>query len=165
MAGTFFASWKQYRAFRRTPRSNRRIVFYAESGQDWHHWRDIVRHLTGELGETICYVSSDPDDPGLQQDSARIRPVWIGRGLCRIWFFQWLEADVMVTQLLDLGNLDLKRSVNPVHYVYVFHSLISTHMAAAFFVVLYAFPAGMVLYWASNNFWHLVKVAAGRLRR
>ena len=125
MAGTFFASWKQYRAFRRTPRSDRRIVFYAESGQDWHHWRDIVRHLTGELGETICYVSSDPDDPGLHQDSAKIRPVWIGRGLCRIWFFQWLKADVMVTQLLDLGNLELKRSVNPVHYIYVFHSLIS----------------------------------------
>ena len=38
-------------------------------------------------------------------------------------------------------------------------------MAGAFFVLLYAFPAGMVLYWTSNNFWHLVKVAAGRLRR
>jgi len=37
-------------------------------------------------------------------------------------------------------------------------------MAAAFFVVLYAFPAGMVLYWASNNFWHLAKVVAGRAR-
>ena len=37
-------------------------------------------------------------------------------------------------------------------------------MAAAFFVVLYGFPAGMVLYWASNNFWHLAKVVAGRAR-
>jgi YidC/Oxa1 family membrane protein insertase len=37
-------------------------------------------------------------------------------------------------------------------------------MAAAFFVVLYGFPAGMVLYWTSNNFWHLVKVAAARAR-
>jgi YidC/Oxa1 family membrane protein insertase len=129
MAGAFVACWKQYRAFRRTPRSHRRIVFYAESGQDWHHWRDVVRVLTGELGDTICYVSSDPDDPGLQQNDARIIPFCIGQGLWRIWFFQWLEADVMVTQLLDLGSLELKRSVNPVHYVYVFHSLISTHMA------------------------------------
>jgi YidC/Oxa1 family membrane protein insertase len=38
-------------------------------------------------------------------------------------------------------------------------------MAGAFFVVLYGFPAGMVLYWASNNFWHLLKVLAGRVGR
>lgn len=36
---------------------------------------------------------------------------------------------MLVTQLLDLDNKDLKRSVHPVHYVYMFHSLISTHMA------------------------------------
>jgi hypothetical protein len=129
MAGTFFGCWRQYRAFRRLPRSDRRIVFYAESSQDWHHWRDLIGHLTTELGETICYVSSDPDDPGLHQRSPRISPFCIGRGLWRIWFFQWLDADVLVTQLLDLDNLELKRSIHPVHYVYVFHSLVSTHMA------------------------------------
>jgi YidC/Oxa1 family membrane protein insertase len=31
--------------------------------------------------------------------------------------------------MLDLGNFDLRRSIHPVHYVYMFHSLISTHMA------------------------------------
>ena len=31
-------------------------------------------------------------------------------------------------------------------------------MAGAFFFLLYAFPAGMVLYWTSNNLWHLLKV-------
>ncbi|MGI9308765.1 MAG: YidC/Oxa1 family membrane protein insertase [Gammaproteobacteria bacterium] len=31
-------------------------------------------------------------------------------------------------------------------------------MAAAFFVLFYTFPAGMVLYWASNNLFHLLKV-------
>ena len=36
---------------------------------------------------------------------------------------------MVLTQLLDLDNLDLKRSVNPVHYVFMFHSLVSTHMA------------------------------------
>lgn len=104
-------------------------MFYAESAQDWHHWRALVAHLTGALGETICYVSSDPGDPGLRQDPERIHPFCIGRGWWRIWFFQWLRADVLVTQLLDLGNLELKRSIHPVHYIYVFHSLVSTHMA------------------------------------
>ncbi len=58
-----------------------------------------------------------------------IRSFCIGKGLWRIWFCQFLDADVLVTQILDFGNLDLKRPVHPVHVVYMFHSLISTHMA------------------------------------
>ena len=33
-------------------------------------------------------------------------------------------------------------------------------MAGAFFVLLYTFPAGMVLYWTSSNLFHLIKVQA-----
>jgi len=35
-------------------------------------------------------------------------------------------------------------------------------LGALFFLLLYTFPAGMVLYWTANNFWHLAKVLAGR---
>lgn len=129
MALSFFRDWSAWRAFRRVPRAERRIVFLSESGQDWHHFAPVVRHLTGVLGEAILYVSSDPHDPGLHQSSPRIRPFCIGAGVWRIWFCQFLDADVLVTQILDFGNLDLKRSVHPVHVVYMFHSLISTHMA------------------------------------
>jgi hypothetical protein len=124
-----FQNWQAHRAFKRLPRSDRHIVIFAESGQDWHHCASIVRHLTVVLGKKVCYVSSDANDPGLAQNHASILPFCIGDGFFRILFFQVLEADVMLTQLLDLDNLDLKSSVNPVHYVYMFHSLISTHMA------------------------------------
>ncbi len=125
----FFRHWFACRAFNRLPRAQRRIVLYAESGQDWHHFQPIVSHLTGPLGASVCYVSSDERDPGLSQDNPRILPFCIGKGMVRIWFFQFLDADVLLTQMLDLGNFDLKRSIRPVHYVYMFHSLISTHMA------------------------------------
>jgi YidC/Oxa1 family membrane protein insertase len=81
------------------------------------------------IGASLCYASSDEDDPGLHQDNPRIRPFCIGKGVVRIWFFQFLDADLLLTQMLDLGNFDLKRSIRPVHYVYMFHSLISTHMS------------------------------------
>jgi YidC/Oxa1 family membrane protein insertase len=35
-------------------------------------------------------------------------------------------------------------------------------MAAGFFLLFYTFPAGMVLYWTANNFWHLVKIGVTR---
>lgn len=31
-------------------------------------------------------------------------------------------------------------------------------MAGVFLLLLYTFPAGMVLYWTANNFWHLLRV-------
>jgi len=127
--GAFLRHWSAYRRFRRLPREARHIVVYSESAQDWHHFRPVLEHLTGALGERVCYVSSDAQDPGLHRDDPRILPFCIGKGAVRIWFFQFLQADMLLTQMLDLGNLDLKRSVHPVHYVYMFHSLISTHMA------------------------------------
>jgi len=127
--GRFVSNWRQVRAFRKLPRGERQIVVFSESAQDWHHHATTIDELTGRLGRSICYVASDPSDPGLHQDNPKIRPFCIGDGFFRILFFQTLRADIMVTQLLDLGNLDLKRSVHPVHYVYMFHSLISTHMA------------------------------------
>jgi len=35
-------------------------------------------------------------------------------------------------------------------------------MAGVFLLLLYTFPAGMVLYWTANNFWHLLRVAWDR---
>jgi len=125
----FIGHWRAHRAFKRLPRSDRNIVVFSESRQDWHHHATIITELTGRLGNKICYVASDADDPGLRQGNSNILPFCIGDGFFRVVFFQTLQADVMLTQLLDLDNLDLKRSVHPVHYIYMFHSLISTHMA------------------------------------
>lgn len=127
--GDFLAHWRGYRAFKRLPRADRNIVVFAESRQDWHHHATVIAELTGRLDRKICYVASDADDPGLHQGDPNILPFCVGSGFFRILFFQTLQADVMLTQLLDLHNKDIKRSVHPVHYVYMFHSLISAHMA------------------------------------
>lgn len=125
----FLREWRAYRAFCALPRDSRRIVFLAESSQDWHHFRPVLEHLTGPLGRMVHYVCADPDDPAFRAGNPRIRPFCIGRGFWRIWFCQHLQADVLVTQILDLGNLELKRSVHPVHYVFMTHTLVSTHVA------------------------------------
>ena len=41
----------------------------------------------------------------------------------------FLVATALPKFYLDLQNKDLKRSVHPVHYVFMFHSLVSSHMA------------------------------------
>jgi YidC/Oxa1 family membrane protein insertase len=126
---SFLDSWREYRRFRKLPRERRRIVFYSESRQDWHHFEPIVSLLSRELGCVVCYVTSDAADPGLASGNERVLPFLIRKGLLRTVFFQLLDADVLVLTMMDLGNFELRRSVHPVHYVYLFHSLGSTHMA------------------------------------
>jgi YidC/Oxa1 family membrane protein insertase len=120
--------WIEYRKFQKLAREDRQIVFYSESAQDWHHFEPVINHLTGSLQRSIDYVASDETDPGLHQENPRIRAFCIGSGALRTLLFQFLHANVVVMTMIDLGNLQLKRSIHPVHYVFVFHSLISTHM-------------------------------------
>ena len=124
----FFRSWISYRRFRKLDAQQRRIVFYAESGQDWHHLAPLIHQLTEVIDTPVCYVSSDPDDPGLHQDNPRLTAVYIREGMFQILFFQFLKADVLVLTMLDLNCFQLKRSIHPVHYIYVFHAMGSTHM-------------------------------------
>src|SRR5437870_4887089 len=120
--------WSSYRRFQNLPSSDRNIVFYSESHQDWHPLQPLIEFLIERLSRTVCHVTSEQvapvpsvSRPGLH--AFRIRP-----GAVCIWFFQALKADVMVLTMLDLQNFQLKRSIHPVRYVYVFHSMGSTHM-------------------------------------
>jgi len=108
--------------------NDRSVVFYSESGQDWHHFEPIIKHLTHELLITVCYVTSDKNDSGIRQSNPRMLSFCIEEGFFRTLFFQILKADVMVMTMLDLHNFELKRSIHSVHYIYMWHGMGSTHM-------------------------------------
>jgi hypothetical protein len=126
--GSIFSAWSSLRRFNKLGRADREIVFYAESRADWPHLGPILEELTGRLGRSVCYVTSDEADPLLAAESPRIRAFYVGEGSTRTTFFRLLDATVLVMTLPDLETFHLKRSVHPVHYVYVFHSMVSTHM-------------------------------------
>ena len=103
-------------------------MVYSESGQDWHQFSGLIEHLNGPLGLNVSYVTSDPRDPGLEREHSGYRAFCIPEGLFLTIFFQVNRSDVFVLTMMDLDNLQLKRSLHPVHYVYLFHSMGSTHM-------------------------------------
>jgi len=45
---------------------------------------------------------------------------------------QFVNCKVLIMTLTDLSNYHIKKSVYPVHYIYLFHSLISIHMMYRF---------------------------------
>jgi CDP-glycerol glycerophosphotransferase (TagB/SpsB family) len=125
---SLFSGWKGWRQFRKLPWDWRNIVIYSETGQDWHHFSGLIRELNENLDRKTCYVSSDARDPGLERVHDNFCSIYIPEGLFQTIFFQVNQSDLFVLTMMDLDNLQLKRSLQPVHYLYLFHSMGSTHM-------------------------------------
>ena len=123
-----FKGWAAWRQYRKLPADWRNIVIYSESGQDWHYFEPLVSVLNNEMQRKITYVTSDADDEGLKRQHKLFKGLYIPEGLVLTLHFNFQKADVVVMTMMDLNNLQLKKSINPVHYIYLFHSLGSTHM-------------------------------------
>jgi YidC/Oxa1 family membrane protein insertase len=103
------------------------IVFYSEGSADWPHLGPVIESLVRDHDKKVTYLTSDPNDPGLRLHDQRFRSFQIGSGSVRTILFRGIECAHFVMTLPDLGTFHLKRSVNQVHYVYLFHSINSTH--------------------------------------
>ena len=120
--------WKELKRFQKLDKKDRSIVFYLENEYYFIYFQPIVEKLTQKYDMKICYITSSKTDPMLTCKDKNILPFYIGDGIARSNFFINLKATVIVMTMPDLETFHIKRSkVYPVHYVYIFHSLTSTH--------------------------------------
>ena len=104
------------------------IVFYSESESYYIYFKSIIKILTKNNSIKICYVTSSNKDPLLTEANKKFPVYNIGSSTIRTIFFATLDVKVLVMTMPDLNNYYIKRSNNSVHYVYLPHSLSSTHM-------------------------------------
>ena len=125
----FLKERRTVKEFESLDASFRELVFYSEGSGDWPHLGPVVESLLRDHDRSVTYLSSDPDDPGLAIVDPRLRTFMIGSGTARTILFARIDCKHFVMTLPDLDQLWLKRSAHPVHYVYLFHSMNSTHAA------------------------------------
>ena len=119
---------KELEKFNKLDLDERSIVFYSEDILSFVHFEQIIHELTEKMGCQICYVTSAKDDPIITSQNKRIKAFYIGLGAIRTKFFMELKAELLVMTMPSLETYFIKRSrVYPVHYVYVFHSIVSSH--------------------------------------
>ena len=120
--------WDDLKKFENLSDSERSIVFYAENEASINHFRTLIDELTETLNLQICYVTSVKNDPVLSSNNNNILSFYIGDGTARTKFFLMLKAKILLMDMPDLDKYHIKRSkVYPVHYIYLFHSMFSTH--------------------------------------
>lgn len=120
--------WRGLRSFQAVPRDRRRVVFYAEDRGYWTYFEPVYRALREGHGEEVLYVTSSERDPVLRDPPEGIHPFCVGEGSMRTLFFATLDADVLLMTMPDLHCFHIRRSPHPVKYVYLHHSIVSTHM-------------------------------------
>ena len=108
----------------------RSIVFYSESSVILYPYvEEIIMELQNR-DQKVCYLTSSKDDPILKNKNKNVRVFYIGDSeLGKMNFFLRLKAKMLIMTMPDLGSYHIKRSKEfPVHYIYTFHSMNSTHM-------------------------------------
>ncbi len=103
---------------------NKAIIFFAEDRADWIHIGPIADRLE-RFGHPVLRLTTDPNDTAITQHNG----LFVGGTLSATQLFLRLPPCVVVMTMTDLGTFHLKRSIHDVHYVYIFHSLLSTHRA------------------------------------
>jgi hypothetical protein len=124
----FLRACKSFLYFITLEQSKRKIVFYSEGAHSTIHFIEIIRFLVEQYGADVCYLTSDPKDAILKTHLPRVKPYYVGHGSVRTVLFRKMHADLLIMTTPDLETFEIKRSKEyPVHYLYLFHAMVSTH--------------------------------------
>ena len=123
------SEWNELKKFEGLKQNERDVVFYSENENSMLIFKSLISELTNKHNLNICYVTSSKDESILKKPNNRIKSFFIGDGVVRTKFFLNLKAKILIMTMPDLETFHIKKSkVYPVHYVYLFHSMVSTHL-------------------------------------
>lgn len=119
----------ELKRFENLEQKERQIVFYSENQNSRFIFESLINELTNVHNYNICYVTSSKDEQIQNESNEKINTFFIGDGITRTKFFLNLKAGILIMTMPDLETFHIKRSkVYPVHYVYFFHAMVSTHL-------------------------------------
>jgi len=128
MFQNFLSARKNIKEYDRLSSDFKEIVFYSESKTYWDYFVNIINELNNSHKKRITFLTSDYNDFAFNYSNKNLKVLYIGDGILRTIFLRRIDAKVIVMTMPDLDSFHIKRSINKVKYIYLFHSLVSTHM-------------------------------------
>lgn len=122
---SFLQSLKGYKKIKKLQPA--KIVFYSEGKAYYTNFAGIIDELI-KAGEKVIYVTSSIDDPVLKKETEYFIPIYIESTFFLILFFNYLNAEILITTLPDIGTFHLKKSPYVKNMIYVHHSIVSMNM-------------------------------------
>lgn len=116
--------FSEYKLANKLLQQKKQVVFYAESRHYYQYFEKLINDLLAN-DITICYITSDDNDPLLNRQQIKLEVIYIKWMLG--FLFSKIRTDVMIMTMPDLGNFLFKKSSNVGTYIYMFHAAVSTH--------------------------------------
>lgn len=124
MLKKFIKSFLDYKRYLNESK-NSDIIFFSEGNQHWTHLKFLLLPLIKEY--KVSYITLNLDDLGLKLKHKNYKSFFFGNLLILNLFFQNNNSKYLITSLPDLGKLYFKRYNNNCKFIYIFHSLASSH--------------------------------------
>ena len=111
--------------FYKKSRAQKKIIFYSESLFYKNYYVDLYTEVKKKIDGVIILTSDINEFNHFNNQNVEV--YYIGKGLLRIIFFNFISCDLLIMTMPGLGN-NLKKSPWCKKYLYYFHSLASTHV-------------------------------------
>jgi YidC/Oxa1 family membrane protein insertase len=122
----FFKEISQIVKYLRAAKANPNITFYSESGIYYQNFRGPIEEIFSQSDFNILYITSDLSDIVWDLNDSRLMPFYINKLIPFI--FPFINTKVLVMTMADLDKFHVKRSINKVNHIYMFHSTQSVHV-------------------------------------
>jgi YidC/Oxa1 family membrane protein insertase len=109
-----------------TDQEMQNILFYTSQAQYISYYDGLLDQLVGPAQKKVIYLSSDRDDSIFNDNRQNVFPYY--SEILLPFVFPAIDSSIVITTVPDLHQYKLKRSFSGTNYVYMFHSLVSTHM-------------------------------------
>ena len=124
MLKKLFKSFLDYRRYLKHSTKSE-IIFFSEGIQHWAHLKFLVISLIKEY--KVSFITLNLNDLGLKLKHKNYSSFFFGNLFILNLFFQNNNSKYLITSLPDLGKLYFKKYNNNCKFIYIFHSLASSH--------------------------------------
>ena len=104
---------------------NTNVIFFSENKSSWQHFKGIIFELD-KRSINYSYIFLDKHDPA-KLEIAKEKQFYLNNNYFVIIFFTFVRAKLIFMTTPDLNEFHIKKN-NISKYIYIHHSICSTHM-------------------------------------
>ena len=127
MIKNFINQVKNLYNFYQIPKEERNIVFFSEGKNYFNVFISYIENL--ERHKRIIYITSDNSDPIYDYKFKNLEIIYCKNIFLLIILMNNISCKNLLMTMPDLDAHEIKKSKNVKNYIYLFHSLNSTHMS------------------------------------
>ena len=109
-------------------RKKKEIVFFSEGKYQWKFFQKFVCDILSKTEKKVLFITSDKDDHAFNLNHKNLEVIYIGKGFLRMVFLSFIHSKILITSTPDLGASYFKKSPFVNKYIYIPHSIGSTHL-------------------------------------